>query len=53
MASFVPILIQNPPFFSNLEQKPTRSPFLKIANNISKGYMYNISENKKIYRANF
>ena len=44
------------PIFSNLEvrkKKTRRSRFLKIASNIKKGYMHNISENKKNLRSQF
>ena len=56
MAIFVPISIQNLQFFSNLEvckNKTTRSRFLKIASNIKKGYIHNISKNKNILRSQF
>ena len=47
MATFAPISVQNYPFFQILEvckKKTRRSRFLKIATNIKKGYMHNISE---------
>ena len=56
MAIFAPISVQNHPIFSNLEvckKKTRRSRFLKIASNIKKGYMHNISENKKNLRSQF